>query len=179
MPDASSLREASASEAYALMELERAANLASLGHVFPPSLYPYPEADVLARWALVLEATDVTVLVLPFDVVSASDTGVGGLAAVTAYDESTLRHLVVHPSCWGTGLGKLCVGAAVDGIAAHGSPVARLWCLVENHRARGLYEHLGWAPTGQRREAVFPPHPEEMEYARTLSGSRVEGPLPQ
>lgn len=169
MREAPSLREASPDEAYALMELERAANLASLGHVFPPSLYPYPEADVLARWALVLESPDVTVLVLPFEALDTSGPGVGVLAAVTAYDESTLRHLVVHPSCWGTGLGRLCVSAAVDGIAARGTSVARLWCLVENHRARGLYEHLGWAPTGRRQEAVFPPHPEEMEYSLRLS----------
>ena len=38
--------------------------------------------------------------------------------------------------------------------------------LVENHRARGLYEHLGWTPTGREQSAEWPPYPVEMEYGR-------------
>ena len=62
--------------------------------------------------------------------------------------------------------------AAVDAVlrarAERGCRVASLWCLEENHRARRLYERLGWRPTAERREAPWPPHPVEMRYQRTL-----------
>ena len=41
-----------------------------------------------------------------------------------------------------------------------------LWCLRENARARGFYEHLGWTPTGREQAAEWPPYPVEMEYGR-------------
>ena len=59
---------------------------------------------------------------------------------------------------WVTGLARQAIGRATR--------VSQLWCLVENHRARGLYEHLGWRPTGREQTAVWPPYPREMEYAR-------------
>jgi RimJ/RimL family protein N-acetyltransferase len=46
-----------------------------------------------------------------------------------------------------------------------------LWCLEENHRARRLYEYLGWQPGGERREAAWPPHPVEMVYSRVIVAS--------
>lgn len=152
-------REAGPDEAWDLLRLEKAANLAGLCHVFPPDVYPYPEGHVLARWAIVLDSPDVTTLVWPSPV---------GLVAFAAYDDATLRHLGVHPAAWGTGLGRAAVLAAVDGIRDRGASEARLWCLVENRRARRLYERLGWTPTGHAREAEFPPHPEEMEYRLPL-----------
>lgn len=148
-------RRAGEQDAVALLELERAASLAGLAHVFPADRFPYPEDDVLARWALVLADPGVVV-----DVVD----GERGLLACAAYDDSTLRHLAVHPDHWGTGLARLAVERAAAAIRERGN-TPRLWCLVENHRARGLYEHLGWRPTGATGEAVWPPHPEEMEYA--------------
>ena len=74
------------------------------------------------------------------------------------WDAVVLRHLAVRPERWGDGLARRAIERAAD---AH-----RLWCLVENRRARGLYEHLGWQPTGLEREAEWPPYPREMEYAR-------------
>lgn len=44
--------------------------------------------------------------------------------------------------------------------------VRRLWCLADNHRARGLYDHLGWRPTGLTRTAEWSPYPIEIEYVR-------------
>ena len=32
-----------------------------------------------------------------------------------------------------------------------------------NHRARGLYEHLGWEPTGREQAAEWPPYPVELQ----------------
>ncbi len=80
------------------------------------------------------------------------------LDVYVCWDPTTLRHLAVRPERWGSGLGRQAVERAAG--------VTRLWCLVENHRARGLYEHLGWRPTGREQSAVWPPYPREMEYAR-------------
>ena len=152
-----SFRAASREEAHALMELERDANLVALAHVFPAADHPYPEAEVEARWAATLAEDGVTVEVVA---------GAEGLLAFVAYDDQRLRHLAVHPSAWGRGLARTAVERAVTRMG----PEPRLWCLDANHRARGLYEHLGWRPTGGSRRAEWPPHPVESEYA--LAGPR-------
>ena len=36
--------------------------------------------------------------------------------------------------------------------------------LYAHHRARALYEHLGWEPTGREQPAEWPPYPTELEY---------------
>jgi len=154
---AASFRAASPGEAHALMELERDANLVALAHVFPADEHPYPEAEVEARWAATLAEDGVTVEVVA---------GVDGLLAFVAYDDQRLRHLAVHPSAWGHGLARTAVERAVAGMG----PAPRLWCLDANHRARGLYAHLGWRPTGGSRRAEWPPHPVESEYALTEPG---------
>ncbi len=147
-------RRAGADDAVALMMAERATNLVALAHIFPPDVYPYPDADVLARWALILDDPGVTVEVVDGD---------AGVIAFAAWDVRTLRHLGVHPDHWGSGLARAGVERAVSAIR-EGGETPYLKCLVENHQARGLYDHLGWVPTGVRGEAEFPPHPEEMEY---------------
>ncbi|QBR94216.1 GNAT family N-acetyltransferase [Nocardioides euryhalodurans] len=162
---AESFRVASPEEAHALMELERDANLVALAHVFPAAEHPYPEAEVEARWDATLAEDGVTVEVVP---------GTEGLLALVAYDDHRLRHLAVHPSAWGRGLARSAVERAVTRMA----PGPRLWCLDANHRARGLYEHLGWRPTGGSRRAEWPPHPVESEYAlaRPADGQVAAGP---
>ncbi|KQZ69853.1 GNAT family N-acetyltransferase [Nocardioides sp. Root151] len=160
MTQASTWRRAAPDEVLALMELERDANLAALGHVFPG---PFPEDDVMARWAIVLD--DPTVRVEVVD-------GPGRLRAVTAYDDSSLRHLFVHPDSWGEGLGR---EGAVRAMAAGGLGI-HLWVLSANRRARRLYEHLGWTPTGQQQESVWPPHPTELEYELRRQGGTSQSP---
>lgn len=155
-------RLATPTDAPALRDLERTANLAALGHVFPPERFPFPDDAVLARWALVLEQPDVAVLVLD---------GPGGLVAYAAHDDCWLRHLAVHPEHWGGGIATAAVEAAVRGIDARGSTVAHLWCLEENHRARRLYEYLDWRATAERRAAAWPPHPMEVRYTRLIAQS--------
>ncbi len=143
-------RAASAGDAGRLADLERDANLAALGHVFPPASHRFPYASVLARWEAVLAHDAVTV-----EVVDAGDR----IDAFLAHEAPSLRHLAVHPSRWGTGLAR----AGVERAVAAGAQ--RLWCLADNHRARGLYAHLGWSPTGLTRTAEWPPYPIEIEYA--------------
>ena len=141
-------RPAAPSEAVALRDLEREANLVGLAHVFPASQFPFPDDDVLARWESVLADPAVTV-----EVVGPPR----GLVALAAYDGNVLRHLATHPSVWGTGLGREAVSR---------SGATRLWVLTDNHRARRLYEHLEWTPTGVTRDCPWPPYPVEMELGR-------------
>jgi GNAT superfamily N-acetyltransferase len=152
-PAGAAWRHATAEDAGALRDLERVANLAALGHVFPPQEYPFPDEEVLERWRATLAEPAVTVEVLDGP----------GLRGYAAYDATTLRHLAVHPDAWGTGLARAGVDRAVAGIAASGAERALLWCLEANTRALGLYRHLGWRRTGKRRPAEWPPYPVEAQ----------------
>jgi RimJ/RimL family protein N-acetyltransferase len=158
-------RQATRDDVLALRDLERTANLAALGHVFPPDRFPFPDDAVLARWQIVLEDPDVTVLV------AEDEEGDKDLVACAAYDSTTLRHLAVHPDHWGEGLASDAIEAALNAMDLRGSTIASLWCLEENHRARRLYEYLGWRPERDRREAPWPPHPTEMRYSRLIIAS--------
>ena len=158
-------RDATVGDLNALVDLEREANLAALSHVFPPERFPFPDDDVLARWAIVLEQPDVAVLV------AAESERDDALIAFAAYDDSTLRHLAVHPDHWGQGIASVAVETALHGMDLRGTTIASLWCLEENHRARRLYEYLGWRATDDRRPAPWPPHPVEMRYTRLLPQS--------
>lgn len=151
-------RTASAVDAGRLADLERDANLAALGHIFPAATHPFPYDEVLARWDAVVADAAVTV-----EVVGAR----GRLDAFLAYDGTTLRHLAVHPEQWGCGLARAGVERA-EHAGAH-----RLWCLRENERARGLYEHLGWRPTGLSRTAQWAPYPLEIEYGAGRTDQRL------
>ncbi len=144
-------RLATAADDAALTDLERAANLLALAHVFPPEAHPFPYDGVLARWREVLALPEVAVEVVD---------GPGRLDAFLARDPATLRHLAVHPDRWGDGLGSEALARAT------GAGATRLWCLVANHRARSLYERRGWSPSGRERAAEWPPRPREIEYVR-------------
>ncbi len=147
MTDVTDWRRATAADVVALRDLERAASRTGLAHVF--GQLPYPDDDVLARWALLLD--DPTVVV---EVVEDED----GLVALTAHDGSSLRHLAVRPDHWGTGLGR--AGFA----RAESAGARRLWVLADNGRARRLYESLGWTPSGHSQECPWRPFPTELEY---------------
>ncbi len=162
-------REATPHDAAALRDLEREANLAGLGHVFAPERHPFPDDAVLTRWVLVLEEPGVSVVV--------RDCADGrGIDVLMAHDDTTLRHLAVRPDHWGEGLAARLIETALEAMRQRGTEVAGLWCLEENHRARRLYEHLGWRATDERRPAPWPPHPVEMSYTRPVP-QRVREPL--
>ncbi|UUZ59700.1 GNAT family N-acetyltransferase [Nocardioides sp. B-3] len=137
-------RRAMPVDAGPLADLERDANLVGLAHVFGD--LPFPYDAVLTRWVLVLDDPEVVTEVVAGD---------QGLVAYVAYDPESLRHLAVHPDAWGRGIAR-------EAVARSGA--SRLWVLEQNHRARGLYESLGWAPTGVTRECPRKPHPTELEY---------------
>jgi GNAT superfamily N-acetyltransferase len=141
-------RRATESDAVALRDLERIASQTGLAHVFGG--LPYPDDDVLARWALLLDDPEVVVEVVEDE---------QGLVALAAHDGTSLRHLAVRPARWSAGLGR-------EGFArAEAAGARRLWVLADNARARALYESLGWAPSGASQECPWPPYPTELEYA--------------
>jgi RimJ/RimL family protein N-acetyltransferase len=141
-------RPARPDEATALRDLEKAANLVALAHVFPPETHPYPDQVVLDRWRELLADPAMTTVVSEDE---------QGLTAFAAFDETTLLHLAVRPDHWGTGLAS----AAMDRV-----PAARLWCLEANHRARRFYERLGWRLTGNEKPETFIPFPLLLEYEK-------------
>ena len=145
--DAAVFRPASAADAEALTALERDTNLVALAHVFPD--VPYPSDEVRERWLRLVADPDVRV-----EVAGPPER----LDVYLAWDDERLRHLGVRPEQWGRGLARQAVERATS--------VRRLWVLRDNARARGFYEHLGWAPTGREQEAEWPPYPVEVEYAR-------------
>ena len=102
------------------------------------------------------------------EIVVADDESGRGLIAYAAYDDSTLRHLAVHPDHWGEGLATTLIEVALDAMRLRGCTVASLWCLRDNRRASRLYRHLGWRATDVAREAPWPPHPIEIRYTRLI-----------
>jgi len=148
----SNWRRATADDVVALRDLERTASRRGLAHVFGD--LPYPDDDVLARWALLLDDPSVVV-----EVVEDGPGGDGGLVALAAHDGDSLRHLAVRPDHWSSGLGR-------EGFRrAEHAGARRLWVLELNTRARALYESFGWTPSGDRQECPWPPYPTELEYA--------------
>jgi GNAT superfamily N-acetyltransferase len=112
-------------------------------HIFPPEA-PFPsDESIAARWqpALVGGATT-TAFVAEID-----DVVVGGAIADLAPSErgfGNLRHLYVEPSAWGRGAGRALHDAVVGWCRSAGLHELELWVLVDNRRARGMYERWGW-----------------------------------
>jgi RimJ/RimL family protein N-acetyltransferase len=150
-------------EFVALYELEKAASLAGLGHVFPVEELSFPDEEVLAKYRLWFEDPDFKALAVEHG---------RRLIAHAAYDPEQLRQVSVRPEHWGSGLADTVVDAALDDMAAGGAQQARLWVLTANVRARRFYERTGWAPTGKVSRSQFVPHPEMLEYERPLSKRR-------
>jgi GNAT superfamily N-acetyltransferase len=155
------IRRVRPDEFVALFELEKAASLAGLGHVFPVEEFPFPDEEVLAKYRLWFEDPDFKA--------AAVEHG-RTLIAHAAYDREQLRQLSVHPEYWGSGLAGTLVEAALDDMAAGGAEQATLWVLTANARARRFYQRTGWVSTGKMSRSQFVPHPEMLEYVRHLSG---------
>jgi GNAT superfamily N-acetyltransferase len=132
-----------------LAEIQEAASLAGLAHIYPPELYPFPREAVLARWRgytgeIFLDAAQ------------------HGFAAI---GDEWLNGLYVRPEAWGTGVAAELHDRAVAAIRAAGHERARLWVLEENARARRFYERHGWVADGSSRVVEFPPNPIDLGYA--------------
>lgn len=80
-------------------------------------------------------------------------------------DAVELRDLYVDPGAWGTGVAKMLLDAALDGMRG-GAEAAFLWVGQANLRARRFYEREGWVEDGTTRES--PLGPVELRYSRVL-----------
>ena len=135
-------------------------------HVFPPERFPFPDDDVLARWALVLDEP------------GRRRAGAGRRGRPRAGPARGLRRAQrcgtwpSTPTAGARGLATAAVATVLRAMARRGATEAELWCLEDNHRARSLYERLGWRATDDRRQAPWPPHPTEMRYTRASAVPR-------
>lgn len=151
------IRRARPDESRMLTRMERAAGEAELSHVFPPDRFPYPVADVTARWRRLLRDRTVAIRVLEVQ---------GEPIGYLAYDSEALRHLGVLPEHMRHGFGSWLLAYATADMFDRGVARARLWVLGENATARRFYAARGWRESSRRRRSEFPPHPEEVELLK-------------
>jgi putative acetyltransferase len=149
---------ATVADAELCFRIARAAAVAGFQHVFPPGLYEFPADAIRADWISALTDPDVETYVA-FD----DDEAVG----VVSVGHGVLQTLYVMPEFWSRGIGSTLHDLALDRLREVNVREALLWTLTENHRARAFYEKRGWRPTGRTRAVPFPPHPIDVEYARS------------
>jgi GNAT superfamily N-acetyltransferase len=90
-----------------------------------------------------------------------ADPTVGEVAAIYAL-----------PTVWGTGVGRLLMGAALAGLAEAGYGQATLWVLETNARARRFYAAAGWRPDGAVKVGATRGFPlPEVRYRRPIGPS--------
>jgi GNAT superfamily N-acetyltransferase len=163
-PAAVTIRPARPDDLEALVAIQRAAELAALGHIFPPDQHAYPAQAVATRWRTALAAAEVHVLIA-----ERGEQAVG-LACVAP---GWLQGLFVVPDAWGSGLADRLHDAAIMIVQAQGSSRCCLWVLEANHRARRFYARHGWRPDGRHQSAPFPPYPVELGYELDLDRPRA------
>jgi putative acetyltransferase len=144
------IRRSGPDEAETHWRVQREACLPALAHVFPPEQYPFPDAEVLARW----RGFTGTVLAAERD---------GHVAGIAGVEACWLHGFYVRPEWWGTGVADELHAAALGAMAD--CPELKLWVLEENHRARRFYEKRGWRPNGETRVVPFPPSPLDVGYS--------------
>jgi ribosomal protein S18 acetylase RimI-like enzyme len=112
--------------------------------------------------------------------VAVVDGAVAGFAALgRARDEASadsglgeLYALNVDPRYWGRGVGRSLLVAATRALSELGHADAILWVVLENERARALYESEGWAADGGIvTEETFGVTVTEVRYAKPLTTS--------
>ncbi|MDO9485803.1 MAG: GNAT family N-acetyltransferase [Actinomycetota bacterium] len=92
-------------------------------------------------------------------------------AAVQLSPEGTVGEIYafyLHPDYWGSGIADELMTACIDRLRLDGWPLARLWVLTENARARRFYERHDWVVDGQSRELDLPGSPSEVRMTRHL-----------
>ena len=141
-------RRRPASDAVALRDLEKAANLVALAHVFPPETHPYPDQVVLDRWREVLAEPGHD---------HSGRRGRRRATAFAAFDPTTLLHLGVRPDHWGTGL----AAAAMDAVPRRASGAWRR----TTGRGGSTNAWAGGSPAPRRRRPSSP-FPLLLEYER-------------
>ena len=155
------MRRTRPSDLGALVEMQRVAAVAGLGHIFPQRDHPFPSEEIRSRWESEIADPGLRCYV----VVSAhQDRGVLGFAALRGAE---LLHFGTALQTWGSGLAVRFHDAL---IATYDAETTLLFARVfeENVRARRFYEKLGWQCTGVRTATSFPPNPTLVRYERSL-----------
>jgi len=149
-------------EAEALVDLQMAASVVALAHIFPQEAHPFPRDDVLGRWRAELADPDVAVLV------SIDEAGV--MTGFGARRHAELLHFGTAPATWGSGLASD-LHDALLATWPSGTGRLRLRVFRDNHRARRFWEKHGWEPTGESTRSPFEPRPLLLTYERRRRAS--------
>ena len=153
------IRLARADEAEVLFEIQKAASLAGLGHIFPPDRFPYPNDAVRELWQEVVARLNHQAYVAVTD---------GKAVGVAAIEGDWLNGFYVRPEQWGSDVAPALHDAVVEAIRTAGCARAHLWVLEANARARRFYERLGWSENGTTRVVPYPPNPIDVGYSLAL-----------
>jgi diamine N-acetyltransferase len=151
----SALRDARATEASLLAELQERASVAAFPHVFPPERFPFPRRAVHERWVQALEDPAASVVVA-----ERAEEPLG----VALVRPDWLDGLYVVPEWWGKGIAAELHDHGLEIVRGLGSAQIHLWVLEENARARRFYERRGWHENGRTRVVPFPPNPLDVGY---------------
>jgi GNAT superfamily N-acetyltransferase len=144
------IRRSGPEEAETHWQVQRAACLPALAHIFPPQEYPFPDDEVLARWR-------------GFSGIVLAAERNGAVAGIAGVDACWLHGFYVRPEWWGSGVADELHAAALEAMVDCAEP--KLWVLTENHRARRFYEKHGWRENGETRVVPFPPNPIDVGYS--------------
>ena len=144
------IRVSGRDEAETHFQVQRAASLAGLAHIYPPAEHPYPDDEIRAQW----REKPGTVLVAERD---------GAVVGVVVAHACWLTNLYVVPEWWGSGVASELHDAALA--AMPDCPELKLWVLEENRRARAFYAKHGWRANGETRVVEFPPNPLDLGYS--------------
>ena len=88
------------------------------------------------------------------------------IAVPTAPTRGEVYGFYVHPDSWGSGAAAPLMAACVAHLREAGFAEAVLWVLLDNPRARGFYEKVGWSPAGVVGEFDGVP---ELQYSISLA----------
>lgn len=169
------IRTAVPDDADAICDAHVAAWRAGYAHVFPASILEAPEFDAERRatWRSWRPIAGVHTIVPEVDGVVVGFATCGPERPRPTVNEirGEVWALYLHPAHWGTGLADALLEAAEDRLRRDGFPIATLWVLDDNPRARRFYERAGWAPSG--RSVLYDRYCEaqvpEVEYRKNLA----------
>ena len=157
------VRRAAPGHALAAAVINRRAALLAYRHIFPPGA-PKPTHQRL--WEMYRQRFTPPSRGL---VLESGGAVVGCVAAtVDEEGEGEVVGLYVDPSRWREGLGARLLDAVLADLREAGATSARLWVLVHNTRARGMYERRGWQADGATRSVSTVGEVIELRYRLVL-----------
>lgn len=166
------LREADVADARAIAEISVDGWQQGYAGILPAEYLASLSIDERASgWVdqLSAGAVPVIVAVVAGDVVGFAAAGASRDAETPAASTGEIYAIYVSPACWGRGIGRSLLTAAID-LLTPDYTYCTMWVLSANERARGFYASNGFSPDGMhrvesRRGAVL----DEVRYARRLA----------